>query len=138
MSYTVKKSGHASWDDLKGKTISFKWSDGWEDYDPMMVFHETQPYEEMGQNRYYIMDADGGGYAVWESAEIEVTVHEEPRARGGVDAWLDEQPTVGYTGNSDAARNAAIERAARFFGKRPWWLENMVDAILKAYKEADN
>lgn len=29
-------------------------------------------------------------------------------------------------------RDDAVERAARFFGKRPWWLENMVDAILEA------
>lgn len=29
-------------------------------------------------------------------------------------------------------REDAVERAARFFGKRPWWLENMVDAILES------
>lgn len=136
MSYTVKKVGHASWDDLRGKTISFKWSDGWEDYDPMMVFHETQPFEEMGQNRYYIMDADGGGYAVWEGAEITVTVHEryrspgghpptdkereiienrrqrkrEPRARGGVDAWLDEEPvTLSLTRDEARALETSLE-----------------------------
>lgn len=193
MTYVVSKQGHDSWDDLKGQTISFEWSDGWDDYDPTLVFDHTEPYEEMGQERYYIMDTNGGGYSVWESAQVEVTVHESaaytrweggnpeltqiekdaiedvrkryrapgghlpndheraiieerrrrrrdeegPRARGGVDAWLDEQPEVSYTGGSDAARNAAIERAARFFGKRPWWLENMVDAILKAYKEAE-
>jgi len=27
---------------------------------------------------------------------------------------------------------APLEAAARFFGKRPWWLENMVNAIVRA------
>lgn len=34
-------------------------------------------------------------------------------------------------------RDRAIERANRFFGKRPWWLENMVDAILEAAAQED-
>lgn len=34
-------------------------------------------------------------------------------------------------------RDDAVERAARFFGKRPWWLENMVDAILSAAATED-
>lgn len=27
---------------------------------------------------------------------------------------------------------APLEAAARFFGKRPWWLSNMVNAIVRA------
>jgi len=31
--------------------------------------------------------------------------------------------------------DAAVERASRFFGKKPWWLENMVRAILEEGEE---
>lgn len=74
--YTVTKKGHADWADLKGKTISFEWSDGWDDYWPRMVFDHTQSYaEDPRYPRYYIMDEDGGGYSVWEDEPVEVMVH---------------------------------------------------------------
>ncbi|USH44512.1 hypothetical protein SEA_CASSITA_57 [Microbacterium phage Cassita] len=75
---TVTKRGHADWDDLVGKTITFEWSDGWEDYYPLMEFHHTEPVDE-GNGffaGYYISDELGGGYFVREAREIQVTVHD--------------------------------------------------------------
>lgn len=75
---TVIKKGHASWSDLRGRTISFEWTDGWDDFNPHMVFDRTEPYaEDPRYPRYYILDEFGGGYSVWEDDEVEVTVHED-------------------------------------------------------------
>ena len=75
---TIIKKGHADWADLKGKTITFPWTDGWEDYNPVLVFSRTQVYaEDPRYPRYYIMDEDYGGYSVWEDEEVEVTVLED-------------------------------------------------------------
>lgn len=69
---TVTKRGHADWDDLIGKVITFEWTDGWEDYYPLMEFHHTEPFD----NGYYISDERGGGYFVSEAREIQVTVYD--------------------------------------------------------------
>ena len=78
MSYRVKKQGHADWADLKGKTISFPWTDGYEDWgDVELDFDHTQPYyEDPRYPRYYVVDENGGGYSLWEDETVEVTVHE--------------------------------------------------------------
>lgn len=73
---TVIKRGHADWDDLTGKEISFEWSDGWEDYWIHGVFKGTQAYaEDPRYPRYYIL-VDGGGVSVWDDEEVEVTVYD--------------------------------------------------------------
>lgn len=74
----VIKKGHESWADLKGATITFEWSDGWDDYSPIMVFSHTPPYaEDPRYPRYYILDEDCGGYSVWEDEEVEVAILED-------------------------------------------------------------
>jgi hypothetical protein len=76
MSRTVIKRGHADWDDLTGKKISFNWSDGWEDYWVNGTFGGTQVYaEDPRYPRYYIL-IDGGGTSVWEDQEVEVRVYD--------------------------------------------------------------
>jgi hypothetical protein len=74
---TIIKKGHADWDDLKGKRITFDWTDGYEDFYPAMTFSRTQVYaDDPRYPRYYILDENGGGYSVWEDEEVEVTVLE--------------------------------------------------------------
>lgn len=74
---TVTKKGHADWDDLIGKEISFSWTDGWDDFSPHLEFSHTKVYnEDPRYPRYYICDEDGGGYSVWENEEVQVTVHD--------------------------------------------------------------
>lgn len=73
----VIKQGHADWDDLRGKTITFKWSDGWDDYYPVMEFSHTQVYaDDPRYPRYYVLDKNSGGYSFWETDEVEVTILE--------------------------------------------------------------
>lgn len=73
---TVIKKGHADWDDLIGKEISFSWSDGWEDYWFNGTFEGVQVYaEDPRYPRYYIL-LDGGGVSVWETEEVRVTVND--------------------------------------------------------------
>lgn len=74
-SNVVIKKGHADWADLKGKKITFDWTDGYEDFSPVMTFSHTQVYaEDPRYPRYYILDGNGGGYSVWEDEEVEVTI----------------------------------------------------------------
>lgn len=75
---TVTKRGHADWDDLTGKEISFDWQDGWEDYTwtERGVLEGTQVYaEDPRYPRYYVL-MDGGGVSFWETDDVEVTVHD--------------------------------------------------------------
>lgn len=74
-SNVVIKKGHADWADLKGKKITFDWTDGYEDFYPEMTFSHTQVYaDDPRYPRYYIMDENYGGYSVWEDEEVEVTI----------------------------------------------------------------
>lgn len=75
--YFVTKKGQDDWDDLVGKEIGFSWSDGWEDYYIRMTFAGTQPQDggDPRYPKYFITDDDGGGFAVWWDAEVEVTVY---------------------------------------------------------------
>lgn len=76
MNKAIKK-GHADWADLIGKTITFEWSDGWDDYNPIMKFSRTQVYaEDERYPRYYVLDENSGGYSFWESDVVEVTILE--------------------------------------------------------------
>lgn len=75
---TVTKRGHADWDDLVGKEISFDWQDGWGDYPwtERGVLEGTQVYaEDPRYPRYYVL-IDGGGVSFWETDNVEVTVHD--------------------------------------------------------------
>ena len=73
----ITKKGHADWAGLKGKTITFPWTDGWEGTDLVVVFSHTSVYaDDPRYPRYYIMDESGGGYSVWEDEEVEVTILE--------------------------------------------------------------
>lgn len=74
-SNVVIKKGHADWADLKGRKITFDWTDGYEDFYPEMTFSHTQVYaEDPRYPRYYILDENDGGYSVWEDEEVEVTI----------------------------------------------------------------
>lgn len=82
MTRTVIKRGHADWDDLIGRDISFGWSDGWEDYTERLVFSHTEAYAtDPRYPRYYVLAEDDGGASVWEDEDVEVTVYD----REGVD-----------------------------------------------------
>ena len=72
---TVIKRGHADWDDLIGKEISFDWQDGYDDIPYWFegVFEGIQNYpEEYG---YYIL-LDDGGVRLSETETVKVTVHD--------------------------------------------------------------
>lgn len=73
MTYTVTKRGHADWDDLIGKEISFDWYDGYDDFP--YWFQGVLEYTRLSEGRYYII-IDGGGPAVGEYEEVKVTVHD--------------------------------------------------------------
>lgn len=75
---TVTKKGHAGWDDLIGKEISFEWFDGYEDYPYFIegVFEKTRPYSSDPRYPRYYIYVDGSGIGVYEREEVEVTVHD--------------------------------------------------------------
>ena len=75
---TVTKKGHADWDDLIGKTISYEWYDGYDDLPYCLegVFKGTQTYAEDPRYPHYYILTDGGGAGVWEDEEVSVTVHD--------------------------------------------------------------
>lgn len=78
MTKTVIKKGHADWDDLIGKTISYEWYDGY-DHLPYWfegVFEGTRQYDEDPRYPSYYILVDGGGTSVWEGEEVRVTVYD--------------------------------------------------------------
>lgn len=123
MSYKVTKKGPDDWADLKGKRITFKWSDGWEEYDPTLVFSHTESVEEMGMIKYYVLDEDGGGYAFWESTEVEVTVHEPYRWEGGKPPTDEEREVVQEIRTRRRAREEGLARG----GVDDWLRHNYPD-----------
>lgn len=78
MSYKTTRTGIGDWADLIGKTISFRWCDGWDDYFFEDVLTGTRP-QEMDDPRYpkYYLLLDHGGVGFSETEPVTVTVWDE-------------------------------------------------------------
>lgn len=78
MAKKVTLKGRESWEPYFGKYVEFMWHDGWDDHFISLDLAGTE--EQYGGDhrypRYYVMDADSGGFSFWEDEEVEVIVHD--------------------------------------------------------------
>lgn len=75
---TVIKKGPADWGDLIGKTFEFRFYPEWEDPEwvEIALYAVYSTHNEFGTPIYYLLDSEGGGYMQYDSAEVEVIVHD--------------------------------------------------------------
>lgn len=78
MAKKVTLKGRESWEPYFGKLVVFEWHDGWEGHTIPLELAGTE--EQYGGDprypKYYVMDVEGGGYALSEDEEVEVFIHD--------------------------------------------------------------